>query len=160
MKHLIVSERVCGEERPIQDVSFNKLIMVTDEFVGLVGIDGQRDLMHLLDAMLENIAIQMTGFDEEHKDHQDVLDAVIMQGILAINLATLAIGPASGYKELEKESVKLFDITSKLMGIGRDLANLSPNTIVMTEDELREALGKQLMNELEESEKRDQKEEG
>ena len=55
MKHLIVSERVCGEDRPIQDVSFSKLIMVTDEFVGLVGIDGQRDLMYLLDVMLENI---------------------------------------------------------------------------------------------------------
>ena len=160
MKHMVISERVCGEERPIQDVSFSKLIMVTDEVVGFVGIDGQRDLMHLLDVMLENIAIQMTGFDDEHKDHQDVLDAVIMQGILAINLAILAIGPASEYKELEKESVKLFNITSKLMGIGRDLANLSPNMRVMTEDELREALGKQLMNELEESEKRDQKEEG
>lgn len=160
MKHLIVSERVCGEERPIQDVSFSKLIMVTDEFVGLVGIDGQRDLMHLLDAMLENIAIQMTGFDESHKDHQDVLDSVIMQGILAINLAILAIGPASEYKELKKESVKLFDIMARLMGIGRDLANLSSHISVMTEDELRKALGKTLMDELTESEKHNQKEEG
>ena len=160
MKHLTISERICGEDRQIQDLDFSKMIMVTDEFVGFIGIKSQKEMLQLLDAMLENLAMTVTGVDEDNKSHQDLLDAVLMQGVLAINMATLALGPASEYDEFKKESGKLFDITSRLMGIARDVANLSPNMHVMTEDELREALGKQLMDELNESEKRDQKEEG
>ena len=160
MMHLTISERTCGEDHPIKDLDFSKMIMVTDESFGFVGIKSQSEMLQLLDAMLENLAMTVTGVDENNRGHQDLLDAVLMQGILAINMATLALGPASEYDEFKKESGKLLDITSRLMGIARDVANLSQNMHVMTEDELREALGKQLMDELNESEKRDQKEEG
>lgn len=160
MRHLTISERVCGEERVIQEINFSKLIMVTDDSVGFIGIKNQKELLRMLDAMLENLAMSLVGVDEDSHDRQDLLDAILLQGILAINMATLALGPASEYDEFKKESGKLFDITSRLMGIGRDMANLSPNMHVMTEDELREAIGRQLMDELDEIDKRDQKEEG
>ena len=160
MMHLTISERICGEDHLIQDLDFSKMIMVTDESFGFVGIKSQKEALQLLDAMLENLAITVTGIDKDNISHQNLLDAVLMQGVFAINMATLALGPASEYDEFKKESGKLLDITSRLMGIARDVANLSPNMHVMTEDELREALGKQLMDELNESEKRDQKEEG
>lgn len=160
MRHLTISERVCGEERVIQEIDFSKLIMVTDDSVGFIGIKNQKELLRMLDAMLESLAMSLTGVDEDNHDRQDLLDAILLQGILAINMATLALGPASEHDEFKKESGKLFDITSRLMGIGRDMANLSPNMHVMTEDELREAIGKQLMDELDEIDKRDQKEEG
>lgn len=160
MKHLTISERVCGEERVIQEIDFSKLIMVTDDSVGFIGIKSQKELLRMLDAMLENLAMTLTGVDEDNHDHQDLLDAILMQGILAINMAALALGPASEYDEFKNESGRLFDITSRLMGIGRDVANLSPNLHVMTEDDLRKAIGRQLMDELDEIEKRDQREEG
>ena len=160
MKHLAISERICGEDHLIQDLDFSKMIMVTDEFVGFVGIKNHKELLQLLDAMLENLAMTVIGVDKDNRNHQDLLDAVLMQGVLAINMATLALGPASKYDEFKKESSKLLDITSRLMGIARDVANLSPNMHVMTEEELYEVLGKQFMNELDDIEKRDQKEEG
>ena len=160
MKHLIISERVCGEERVIQEVDFSRMILVTEEGVGFVGIGNQRNLMHMLDAMLTSLSMMMTDFDKDDHDHQDLLDVVLLQGILAIDMAILAVEPASESGKFKKESGKLCDITARLMGIGRDMANLSPNMQVMTEGELLEALGKSLMDELDEIEKHDQKEEG
>lgn len=160
MKHVIISERFCDEERVVQEIDFNKMIMVTDDSIGIIGIRSQKEMLQMLDSMLENLAMILTDLDKDSHDHQDLLDAVLLQGILAVNLASLALGQASELNEFKKESGKLFDITARLMGIGRDMANLSPNMHVMTEEELHEALGKSLMDELDQIEKRDQKEEG
>ena len=159
MKHMVISERFCGEERVIQEIDFNKMIMITDDSMAVIDVKGQRELLQMLSAMLENLAMKLIGVDDDNRDHQDLLDAVLLQGILAVDLASLALGPASEYGEFKKESRKLFDITSRLMGLGRDMANLSPNMHVMTEKELHEALGKILMDELDEAEKQDKKEE-
>ena len=157
---MIIIERFCGEERVVQEIDFNKMIMVTDDSIGIINIKSQRELLQMLDAMMESLAMKLAGVDDDNHDHQDLLDAVLLQGILSVNLASLALGPASELDEFKRESSKLFDITSRLMGIGRDMANLSPNMHVMTEEELHEALGKSLMDELDEVEKRDKKEEG
>lgn len=160
MKHLVISERFCGEEHVVQEADFNKMIMVTDDSIGIINIKSQKELLQMLDAMMENLAMKLINIGDDNRDHQDLLDAVLLQGILAVNLASLALGPASELNEFKKESGKLFDITARLMGIGRDMANLSPNMHVMTEEELHEAIGKSLMDELDEIEERDQKEEG
>lgn len=157
---MIISESFCGEEHVVQKIDFNKMIMVTDDSIGIIGIRSQKEMLQMLDSMLENLAMILTDLDKDSHDHQDLLDAVLLQGILAVNLASLALGPASELNEFKKESGKLFDITARLMGIGRDMANLSSNMHVMTEEELHEALGKSLMDELDQIEKRDQKEEG
>ena len=160
MKHLTISERACGEEHVIQEVDFSRMIMVTEDGVGFINIGNQRNLMHMLDTMFKSLAIMMTDFDEDDHDHQDLLEVVLLQGILAIDMAILAVEPASECDGFKKESGKLCDITARLIGIGRDMANLSPNMHIMTEGELLEALGKSLMDELDEVEKRDKKEEG
>lgn len=158
--HLTISERVCGEERVIQEVDFSRMILATEDGVGFIDIGNQKNLMHMLGAMFTSLSMMMTDFDKDDHDHQDLLDVVLLQGILAIDMAILALEPASESDGFKKESGKLSDITARLMGIGRDIANLSPNMHVMTEGELLEALGKSLMDELDESEKQDNKEEG
>ena len=158
--HLTISERVYGEERVIQEVDFNRMILATEDSVEFIGIGNQKNLLLMLDAMLTSLSMMMTDFDKDDHDHQDLLDVVLLKGILAIDMAIQAVEPASECDGFKKESGKLFDITARLMGLGRDIANLSPNMHVMTEEELLEAFGKSLMDELNEIEKRNQKEEG
>ena len=159
MKHLTVSERMFGEERVIKEVDFSKVIMVTDDNIMFVGIKSQTELLRMMSSMVENIAMALVGIDDDNHDHQDLLDAVLTEAILAINLAAMPLGAASEYDEFKKESDKMFDLASRLMNIGREVADLSSNMQVMTKEELREDLGKSLMDELIESEKQNQKKE-
>lgn len=159
MKHLTVSERMFGEEHVIQEVDFSKMLMVTDDSVMFVGIKSQRELLRMLNSLIENLAMTLVGLDEDNHDHQDLLNTVLTQAILAIDMASMTVRPASEYDEFKKESDKLSEIASRLMDIGKDVVSLSTNMHIMTEEELRKNIGKALMDELIESEKRDQKEE-
>lgn len=159
MKHLTVSERMFGEEHVIQEVDFSKMLMVTDDSIMFIGIKSQRELLRMLNSLVENLAMAIVGIDEDNHDHQDLLDSVLMETILAIDMATMVLGAASKYDEFKKESGKMLDIAYRLMNIGRDVVNISPNIHVKTGEELRKDFGEILMDELIESEKRDQKEE-
>ena len=159
MKHLTVSERMFGDEHVIKEVDFSKMMMITDDNIMFIGIKSQTELLRMLSSMIENMAMTLVGVDDDNHNHQDLLDAVLTEAILAINLASMPLGAASEYDEFNEESDKLLDLASRIMAIGRDVAELSSNMQVMTREELREDLGKSLMDELIESEKRDQKEE-
>ena len=147
----------------INDENFEQGILKCGEVIGMFGFSNPMEIILQMEEFAENLAIRVSGLDEkDDPGENDILAAVITECIIGINLATLALGPIAetGIISDEAKRIKLRKHTFELIEKGKEIASICDTVRVSTMDEYKRKLGELIMDELEESEKRDQKEEG
>lgn len=150
---LIINEMKDNGIEMAGSLNFKKLLMVTDGAVALMGLKSQKDILILLDRLIERTAFTAMEIDDD-SDIKDVKDAAYYQTIIAINLAILAIGPLTELKEFEDKRAELTDITKTLTKLAVDVSNLSDNLGIEMSGDKNTIVSDTLMRELEEWEKK------
>lgn len=94
MKYVKVVERDGANEREVFSSPFDKLILMTDEHIGIVGINDINKFVDMVKNMIENYVVKDMGFDDDRVPSSDELtDIAIICGVIGANIASLSIGP-------------------------------------------------------------------
>lgn len=88
----IINEFNGNEIDNIGVIPFKQLLLVTDNAVGIMGLKDQRDIMVLMDKLLEKIAFNDLQISDDSSD-DEIRDGLYCQAILALNLSLTALGP-------------------------------------------------------------------
>ena len=75
-------------------VPFKQLLMVTNDAVGIMGLKDQRDVMALMDKLLEKVAFNGLKISDDSSD-EEAREGFYYEAILALNLSLIALGPIS-----------------------------------------------------------------
>lgn len=162
MKYIKVAEIKDGKEKIIFENTFNKLILCTDEHQGCIGFNSPMDLVKTLEEMVQSWCIKSLGIDED-SEMDDLIEAAVLQASIGANIALLVLGPL-GYMIIEREDdPEILAKGKKLVAIAEDVRDILVDRLddlaikfsVRTVDQFDEEMGRELMDELEEFEKRD-----
>ena len=164
MKYIKVAEIKNGKENVIFENTFNKLILCTDQHQGCLGMDGPMDMMRTLEEMVQSWCINSLDIDED-SGIDDLIEAVVLQASIGANIALLGIGPLGDVILKHESDPETLAKGKKLVAIAegiRDmlvdgLDDLACNFSIRTVDQFNEEMGRELMDELEEFEKHDDK---
>ena len=164
MKYIKVAEIKDGKENVIFENTFQKLILCTDQHQGCIGMDGPMDLMKTLEEMVQSWCINSLGVDED-SDIDDLIEAVVLQASIGANIALLGLGPMGDVILKHESDPETLAKGKKLVAIAegiRDmlvdsLDDLAINFSIHTVEQFSEEMGRELMDELEEFEKHDDK---
>ena len=164
MKYIKVAEIKNGKENVIFENTFNKLILCTDQYQGCLGMEGPMDMMRTLEEMVQSWCINSLDIDED-SGIDDLIEAVVLQASIGANIALLGIGPLGDVILKHENDPETLAKGKKLVAIAegiRDmlvdgLDDLSINFSIRTVDQFNEEMGRELMEELEEFEKHDDK---
>lgn len=164
MKYIKVAEIKDGKENVIFENTFNKLILCTDQYQGSIGMNGPMDMMKTLEEMVQSWCINSLGIDKD-SDIDDLIEAVVLQASIGANIALLGLGPLGEMiLEHEKDS-EILAKGKKLVAIAEDVRDMLVDRLddlaikfsIHTIDQFNEEMGRELMDELEEFEKHDDK---
>lgn len=150
---LIINEMKDKGIEMIGSLNFEKMLMVTDGAEAFMGLKSQKDILILLDKLIDRMAFTVMEIDGD-SDIKDVKDAAYYKTIIAISLAILAIGPLTELKEFEDKRAELTDIAKTLTKLAVDVSNLSDNLEIEMSGDKSTIVGDTLMRELEEWEKK------
>lgn len=146
----------------IHDENFEQGILKCGKVIGMFGFSNPMEIVLQMEEFAENLAIRISGLEENDElSEDDILAIVITECIIGINLASIALGPITetGIISDEDKRIKLRRYAFELIEKGKEIARLCGIIHVDTMDEYKRKLGELIMDELEESEKRDKKEE-
>lgn len=97
MKRIRITERkFSDDERVIFDDRFEKVMLVTDETFGMIGVRGFNEIMLCVDSLLDNVAIMLAGLDdvpEEERTAKMVEDTALVKTLVSFNVAMMTLGP-------------------------------------------------------------------
>lgn len=97
MNRIRITEKKFGrDERVIFDERFEKMMLVTDEDFGMVGVRGFNEVMLCVDSLLDNVAIMLADLDEvpeEERTTKMVEDVALVKTLVAFNTAMMTLGP-------------------------------------------------------------------
>lgn len=150
---LIINEMKDKGIEMIGSLNFEKMLMITDGAVALMGLKSQKDMLILLDRLIERTAFTAMEIDDD-SDIKDVKDAAYYQAIITISLAILAVGPLTEYKEFKDKRAELTDIAKTLTKLAIDVSNLSDNLRIEMSGDKNTIVSDTLMRELEEWERK------
>lgn len=162
MKHITVVDKSFRNDEVLIDVDIDKCLIVTDDAMALIGIRKLEEIVRVVDLILENVAMKMTGLDvdemDEDKEGDAIRDSIILESQLALNLAAVSLTSALAVKSRigEETSEKMADIGDEIIDIVRKLCDLSPAISAVDPEEYRRYVGRILMNELDEWEKKEE----
>ena len=162
MKHITVVDKSFRNDEVLIDVDIDKCLIVTDDAMALIGIRKLEEIVRVVDLILENVAMKMTGLGvdemDEDKEGDAIRDSIIIESQLALNLAAVSLTSALAAKNRigEETSEKMADIGDEVIGIVRKLCDLSPAISAVDAEEYHRYVGKILMNELDEWEKKEE----
>lgn len=163
MKHIAVTEKSFGSSKTMFEIDVDKCLMVTDDSMALIGIKRLEEIIHVVDTILENVAMKMTGLGEDEMDEAQendaIKDVIVIESILALNLAVVSLMSSDAAEDrIGKESVdKMFSLSKKIIDIIREMCDLSPAVSVMDVEEYRKLMASRLMDELDKWEKKEEK---
>lgn len=161
MKHITVIDKSFRNDEVLIDIDVDKCLMVTDDAMALIGIRKVEEILRIVDLILENVAMKMTGLGEdemdEDKEGDAIRDSIILESQLALNLAAVSLTSALAAKNRigEETSEKIANIGEEVIDIIQRLCNLSPAISTIDPEEYHRYVGKLLMNELDEWEKKE-----
>ena len=146
----------------IDEIKDDRIIKLCDENIGngiikcgkIVGMFGFSDPMEIIlqmEEFAENLAIKIMGLDEKDDPSEDeILAAIITEGIIGIDLAAMALGPITETEFIRDEAKKaeLRQYASELIEKGKEIASVCDIVHISTTDEYKQKLGEMLMDEL------------
>lgn len=147
----------------IHDENFEQGILKCGDVIGMFGFSNPMEVILQMEEVAENLAIRISGLEEnDDPSENDILAAVITECIIGIDLAALSLGPIAETEIISDEAkrARLRKHAFELIEKGKEIASICDAVHISTMDEYKRKLGELIMDELEESEKRDQKEEG
>lgn len=164
MKYIKVAEIKDGKERVIFENSFKKIILCTDEYQGSIGIEGPMDMTKTIEEMVQSWCIGALDVDES-SSIDDLIEAVVLQASIGVNIALLGLGPMGDTIVSNEEDPEILAKGKKLIALAEDLRDmlaerlddLTAKLSVQTIEQFKEERGRELMEELEEFEKHDDK---
>ena len=162
MKHITVIDKSFRNNTVLIDVDVDKCLMVTDDAMALIGIRKLEEIVRIVDLILENTAMKMTGLGEdemdEDKENDAIRDSIILESQIALDLAAVSLTSALAAKDRigEEASERMADIADEILEIIRKLCDLSPAISAVDPEEYHRYVGKVLMNELDEWEKKEE----
>ena len=164
MKYIKVAEIKDGKENVIFENTFNKLILCTDQYQGSIGMDGPMDMMKTLEEMVQSWCINSLGIDED-SDIDDLIEAMVLQASIGANIALLGLGPMGEMILEHEKDPEILAKGKKLVAIAEDVRDMLVDRLddlaikfsIHTIDQFNEEMGRELMDELEEFEKHDDK---
>lgn len=126
-------------------------ILKCGRIVGMFGFSDPIEIILQMEEFAENLAIRIMGLDKKDDPSEDeILAAVITEGIIGIDLATIALGPITETDVIEDEAkkAKLRQYASELIEKGKEIASVCDIVHIDTMDEYKQKLGEMLMDEL------------
>lgn len=162
MKYIKVAEIKNGKEEVIFENTFNKMILCTDQHQGCLGMESPMDLVKTLEEMVQSWCANSLGIDED-SSIDDLIEAAVLQASIGADIALLVLGPLGDMIIKHEEDPEILAKGRKLVAIAEDvrdmlvdeLDGLTSNFSVRTVGQLKEEMGRELMEELEEFEKHD-----
>lgn len=159
MTYRIQIEEIKGDKLvKVYDKNVDRGLLKTGDIVGMFGYENTLDIMYDVEEFVENLAIKMTGIEhEEDLDDDKFLATVITECIIGINIAAMALGPISEARVIkdERKNLKLKQYAYDLLDKGKEIGSLCDSIKVGTMDDYSRKLGEQLMDELDDLNKRD-----
>lgn len=146
----------------IDEIKDDKIVKLCDEnvehgilncgrIVGMFGFSDPMEIILQMEEFAENLAIKIMGLDKKDDPSEDeILAAVITEGIIGIDLATLALGPITETDVISDETkkAKLQQYAFELLDKGKEIASVSDAVRVGTFYDYKQKLGELLMEEL------------
>lgn len=140
---------IIDENQIVHVGEFEKLLMVTDETVGMTGSIDQKCMITMMCMLASDIAETYLGEEEES------LETCLMACVIGANVASLSLGFAieelDGIEDDVREKLK--GVSMEIIGAAKRAADISGLFAANTPRELREMIGSRLMDELEEYDK-------
>lgn len=164
MKYIKVAEIKDGKEHVIFENSFKKIVLCTDEYQGCIGIEGPMDMMKTIEEMVQSWCIGALDVDES-SSIDDLIETVVLQASIGVNIALLGLGPMGDTIVKHEDDPEILAKGKKLIALAEDLRDmlaerlddLTAKLSVQTIEQFNEERGRELMEELEEFEKHDDK---
>lgn len=164
MKYIKVAEVKNGKEKVIFENTFQKLILCTDQHQGNIGFDSPMDLVKTLEEMVQSWCVNSLDIDED-SEMDDLIEAAVLQASIGANIALLVLGPLGDMIIEHEEDPEILAKGKKLVAIAENvrdmlvdrLDGMTSNFSIRTMGQFKEEMGRELMEELEEFEKRDDK---
>ena len=129
---------------------FEKMLVVTDNKVGMMGDINQKSMTSMLVMLVNDIAETYLGTEES-------LDTCLLACVVGANVASLSLGFA--IEELDgigdDVKAKLENVAMEIIGAAKKASALSDVFLASTPSELSEMIGSKLMDELDEYEEKD-----
>ena len=148
MKHIKITEKNLGSEEILFDEDFSKLAMVTDVSVGMVGFSNLEDISGIVD-----IIVTMY-FTKQMKDDADRKDVFYMKLIFMIHMLMTIVGDLLDEDVSEEFKSASENLTKALADIAKAASEDCSYMNVIDLESFDEYVGKMLMDELEEYERR------
>ena len=128
---------------------FEKMLMVTDNKVGMMGNIDQKSMLGMLAMLVGDIA-------EAYLDMEESLDTYLMACVIGANVASLSLGfIVDELDDIEDDvKAKLEGIAMEIIDAARRASNISNVFTTSTPSELSKMIGSKLMDELDEYEER------
>lgn len=126
-------------------------ILKCGSIVGMFGFSDPTEIILQMEEFAENLAIRIMGLDKKDDPSEDeILAAVITEGIIGIDLAAIALGPITETDVIEDKAkkAKLRQYASELIEKGKEIASVCDIVHIDTMDEYKQKLGEMLMDEL------------
>ena len=152
MKHIKITENNLGSEKVLFDEDFSKLAIVTDVSVGMVGFGNLEDLSNVID-----IIVAMY-FMRQMKDDADCKDVFYMKLIFMIHMLMVIVSDLVDEDVTEEFKSASKNLTKALANIVKAASKDCSYMDVIDMESFDEYVGRMLIDELEEYEKRQSKE--
>lgn len=164
MKYIKVAEIKDGKEEVIFENTFKKLMLCTDQYHGCIGMEDPMDMMKTLEEMVQSWCIRSLDVDED-SGIDELIEAVVLQASIGANIALLGLGPLGDVILKHESDPEILAKGKKLVAIAEDIRDMLVDRLdgltnafsICTIDQFNEEMGRELMDELEEFEKHDDK---
>lgn len=126
---------------------FEKMLMVTDNKVGMMGNIDQKSMIGMLAMLVGDIA-------ETYLDMEESIDTYLMACVIGANVASLSLGfIVDGLDGIEDDvKAELEGIAMEIIGAAKKASDISSVFTANTPNELSKMIGSKLMDELDEYE--------
>ena len=163
MKHVVITDLNDDGtvRRKILDEDTDMMLAVVDEGIYIAGIGSQLEMTYLVDQALSAFIEYILGVEDMDTETAEIIrTAACLKSIMAINVASTNMG-SNGEKGMfatKEDDAEAVRIAEELMVSCERISHLTEDIRTVTSDRLMEALGRQLMEELEELENDEKKE--
>lgn len=129
MKRIRITEKKFGgDERVIFDEKFEKVMLVTDEDFGMIGVRGFDEVMMCLDSLLDNVAMLLADFNEvpeEKRTTKMVEDVALVKTLFGFNVVMMTLGPIADIALKDDADEKTRERYEEMLAIAKDAKALA-----------------------------------
>lgn len=150
---IIINELQDNSIETIGSFKFEKVLLVTEGAVAMMGLREQKNVVFLLDRLLEKIAITAMNIDET-SGVEDIKDAIYFQAVTAINLVMLAIGPFLEYPDFADKHDEIEDTLRDVTKLAMKIIRLSNDLEIELTNKTSATISEVIMDELDRWEKK------